>query len=501
MNPPPHASLQAASGHQTELDLIGGQALLPAEAPASALESTPWRGRHWLVLGVLITWDGLVLDAIFWFARSTWGLPLSQHAYLLLLLAAWTMPLGLAAIGLYPGYAIHPARRFRKRAIALTFGWLLLITDIVLGHPGSIKAIPSLFACYGVALLAWPIAGRVIERLLRLVGWWGSPVVVLGAGKEGRALVHDLLKEGAIGLNPVAFYDDDPGNAGLYFEGIPVVGTLAEAADSPALAAVAILAAADLPDQDFSKLAVRLPFARLLVLPHTLGIQTMWMRGSNLGSRFCLDVPNGLNLAQSRYFKRAMDLLFGVPLALLAGPVVLLLAAWIRWSSPGPPFYSQEREGKDGQMFRVWKLRTMHLDAQERLDLHLAECPAAKAEWEYRFKLKDDPRILPVLGVLLRRTSLDELPQLWNVLRDEMSLVGPRPFPRYHLEAFSEDFQATRRSVLPGMTGLCQVAAREDADLDTQKRLDSFYIQNWSIWLDVDILIRTLGVVLRGTGS
>jgi lipopolysaccharide/colanic/teichoic acid biosynthesis glycosyltransferase len=117
------------------------------------------------------------------------------------------------------------------------------------------------------------------------------------------------------------------------------------------------------------------------------------------------------------------------------------------------------------------------------------------------FKLKNDPRILKGVGFLLRKSSLDELPQLWNVVLGEMSLVGPRPFPHYHLEQFSQEFRNLRRSVIPGMTGLWQVLARSDGNLETQEKLDTYYIRNWSIWLDLSLLGRTALVVLTGKGA
>ena len=135
------------------------------------------------------------------------------------------------------------------------------------------------------------------------------------------------------------------------------------------------------------------------------------------------------------------------------------------------------------------------------LERHLAENPADRAEWDQFCKLKNDPRIIPGIGQLLRKTSLDELPQLWNILKGEMSLVGPRPFPAYHNSRFDPEFRTLRTQVRPGLTGMWQVSARSDGDLDVQESLDSYYIRNWSLWLDLYLLIRTARVVLTGAGA
>ncbi len=163
--------------------------------------------------------------------------------------------------------------------------------------------------------------------------------------------------------------------------------------------------------------------------------------------------------------------------------------------------YIQEREGEAGRKIRVWKLRTMYPDADLMLARHLDASSEARQEWVRFFKLKQDPRILPGIGRLLRRTSLDELPQLWNVLKGEMSLVGPRPLPDYHLESFAPEFRVLRSKVPPGLTGMWQVSARSNGDIQVQEALDTYYIRNWSPWLDLHILARTVGAVLFPKGA
>ncbi len=140
-------------------------------------------------------------------------------------------------------------------------------------------------------------------------------------------------------------------------------------------------------------------------------------------------------------------------------------------------------------------------DAEERLAEYLKANPAARFEWQRYVKLRKDPRVVPVVGSFLRRSSIDELPQLWNVIRGEMSLVGPRLFPRYHVERFERDFRRLRRQVPPGMTGLWQVNHRSSGDLSLQQTADSYYVHNWSLWLDLWILLRTGRIVLTGSGA
>jgi lipopolysaccharide/colanic/teichoic acid biosynthesis glycosyltransferase len=221
----------------------------------------------------------------------------------------------------------------------------------------------------------------------------------------------------------------------------------------------------------------------------------------NLGGVLGIEYTNNLLRRRNRAVKRAVDLALGVAALALAAPLIAAAALAVKLASRGPAFFVQEREGLGGSRIRVRKIRTMHADAERRLAEHLERRPDLKREWEERYKLRDDPRLIPGLGTFLRRFSLDELPQLASVVEGTMSLVGPRPFPDYHLDRFSPEFRSLRRRVRPGITGLWQVTVRSGGSVVEQQAYDTYYIRNWSLWLDLYILGRTLGAVISGRGA
>lgn len=195
--------------------------------------------------------------------------------------------------------------------------------------------------------------------------------------------------------------------------------------------------------------------------------------------------------------KRVLDVLLAVPLVVLALPVMTLAALAIVVVDGGPVIYAQRRLGRGSRPFRLWKLRTMVRDAERVLARRLTEDPALRAEWEAHCKLANDPRVLPGIGPLLRRFAIDELPQLWNVLRGDLSLVGPRPLPTYHMRALPPGVRSARGRVRPGLTGLWQVA-RRDHSMDELARLDLAYLSGWSLRGDLMLLLRTPFVLARG---
>ncbi|MDF2233276.1 sugar transferase [Albimonas sp. CAU 1670] len=196
-----------------------------------------------------------------------------------------------------------------------------------------------------------------------------------------------------------------------------------------------------------------------------------------------------------RHGKRALDVLLCLVFLPVAGPLILLFALLARLDG-GPGFYGQNRVGRGGKLFKCWKVRTMVVDADDRLEAYLDSNPAARREWDVTQKLRDDPRIT-VFGGFLRTTSLDELPQLWNIFVGDMSFVGPRPFTPSQTDIYNGmSYYALR----PGLTGPWQVGARNDDSFATRAIYDSTYARRVSLWVDLGVLLRTARVVFERTG-
>jgi UDP-galactose-lipid carrier transferase len=196
--------------------------------------------------------------------------------------------------------------------------------------------------------------------------------------------------------------------------------------------------------------------------------------------------------------KSMIDRLGAAVALLLLAPVMLALAFWVKRDG-GPAFYAQIRIGQNGRSFRCWKFRSMHVNSKQLLEDILANDPAAREEYARDFKLKNDPRVTRI-GHILRSTSLDELPQLYNVLIGDMSLVGPRPVTEPELKLYAES-QVDYMAVKPGITGLWQVSGRNDISYAERVGLDSYYAHHWSLWLDLRILFKTVLVVLNRSGA
>jgi Undecaprenyl-phosphate galactose phosphotransferase WbaP len=219
----------------------------------------------------------------------------------------------------------------------------------------------------------------------------------------------------------------------------------------------------------------------------------------NVGGLVGFEVCQQALLSERRLPKRMLDIGLTLLGAAIVLPLIAIIAMLIKIDSPGPVFYSHTRIGYGGKTFAAWKFRSMVQNADQVLNQYLAQYPHLREEWERDQKLRRDPRVTRI-GRILRRTSLDELPQLWNVVKGEMSLVGPRPIVAAEIPKYGAQFELYKK-VNGGLTGLWQISGRNDTSYDQRVRLDTFYVRNWSVWLDLYILFRTIEVVLFRKGA
>ncbi len=330
------------------------------------------------------------------------------------------------------------------------------------------------------------------------------PVLVIGTGKTAEILVQGITKDAGLGYKILGFLEEDISTK-KSLKNYPILGCFKDAEKIIKSSGVknVFISAPDIEQEKLFSLiySVQPLVQNLVIIPDLVGIP---MGGIEVDSLFneklmLLRVKNNLASPLNRFVKTVFDYTLTVFGTIAISPVLLAVAIWIYKDSPGPVIFKHTRIGKDGEPFPCYKFRSMCVDAKEKLAELLEKNQEARAEWERDFKLKNDPRITKS-GAFLRKTSLDELPQIFNVLRGEMSLVGPRPIIQEELERYGEH-AVDYLMVKPGITGMWQVSGRSDIDYAERVSLDSWYVRNWSVWIDVMLLWRTFDVVLRRKGA
>jgi Undecaprenyl-phosphate galactose phosphotransferase WbaP len=412
-------------------------------------------------------------------------------------------PAAYAIAGLYPGILLSPPEELKKITQSTSVVFLILLGAIFLSKQSDNYSRGIFVMAWLGVLAAVPFFRTMLRRKVDYWKRWGHPAVILGAGKTGEAVAEALAREHRLCLRPVAFFDDDPEKIGKSCKGLPVIGPL-DAARNVADACKGATAIVAMPGAGPAKLVEVLQgpaadFRRLIIIPDLFGASSLWISAFDMGGILGLEVHQKLLDPRRQWIKRIAEL----ALILLFSPLILLLSAIIavviKLDSKGPVLFGHKRIGLDGNDITIWKFRTMVQDAGDVLVECLQSDPALRAEWEEKHKLTCDPRITKV-GHFLRRTSLDELPQLWNVLRGDLSLVGPRPIVWDEVDKYEGGFVLYKK-VKPGLTGLWQVSGRSGIAYSERVRLDAFYVRNWSVWLDIYILLKTPGEVFRCRGA
>jgi Undecaprenyl-phosphate galactose phosphotransferase WbaP len=405
---------------------------------------------------------------------------------------------------LYPGVGVGPVEMLRKLIRGSSIVYLMLTTGLFLSKGADLQSRGAFFMSWLFTIVLLPSCRAMVHHYVAREEWFGVPVVILGTGTTASLLIDKLRSVPELCMKPVACLDDTSEEAGDV-DGVPIAGKFADVGRIARSLHVrhAFLAMPELAQEELLRLLERcsVVFPHVFLVPNLSGVASIPVSPMDVDGVLALQLRHNLLFSVNRYLKRIMDLAMVVALAPIAIPVILIAALWIYIVSRGNPFYWQTREGENGRPLHILKLRTMYPNADKLLADYLDRDPAARAHWNRYLKLRDDPRVLPGVGHFLRRSSLDELPQIWNVFKGEMSMVGPRPFPVYHVEQFKPAFRDLRTKVRPGLTGLWQISARSEGDLEVQANLDTYYIRNWSLWLDLFILSRTARAVILGQGA
>ncbi|MBX4780251.1 undecaprenyl-phosphate galactose phosphotransferase WbaP [Klebsiella sp. JL973] len=355
-----------------------------------------------------------------------------------------------------------------------------------------------------LVLVLVPTLRMVAKLILHKLNLWQRDTWVIGCGANAQEAYLAINSERNLGLNIVGFVASDGlSTSGKKINGLPVI------AESPKWLKginkkTQFIVAVESDQSDIRNNWLRnfmiQGYRYVSVIPTLRGMPLDSTDMSFIFSHEVMIFRVQQNLAKwsSRFLKRSFDVIGSLAIITVLSPLLIYISQKVK-KDGGPAIYGHERIGKGGKPFKCLKFRSMVINSKEVLDELLEKDMDAKREWDSTFKLKNDPRVTKI-GSFLRRTSLDELPQLFNVLKGEMSLVGPRPIITAELARYNEEVDYYLLSK-PGMTGLWQVSGRSDVDYETRVYLDAWYVKNWSMWNDIAILFKTIGVVLKKDGA
>ena len=479
---------------------------VPAEADrparqdrAAKVEQMPSTSGRWAMVATLIGGDMIVNLCLLGLMKggALWLVPVHGLGGLLLSAMLLGLPVSLGLAGFYRPRFVHPALEMKQLAVFVgAVGGTAVLTSLFLNADSNVVALIGFGAAAGTLLL--PV-GRVTTRVLAArCSWWGLPTVIITLDEAMDGVVDTLTRWPEIGLRPVAWLGerDLSTDTDLIRGGPNLAPYLARSADVP----YAILS---VPERGHPNCAKRMAhygkfFDHLLTVQGGSG-SVSWTTGPSGDGLCSYSVGNAASNATTQALKRTLDLFGAVFLLILFAPLFVTIAALICFDSEGPVFYRQERLGREGKTFTLLKFRSMYRDADQRLQKVLKADPQRRREYEKYHKLQNDPRVTDI-GQILREYSLDELPQLLNVIKGDMSLIGPRAY----LPAELPDMKGLEPAILqtpPGVTGLWQVSGRNQLEFKERVDLDVHYVQNWSIWLDLYLLVRTIPTVFTGEGA
>jgi Undecaprenyl-phosphate galactose phosphotransferase WbaP len=388
----------------------------------------------------------------------------------------------LSSMGLYPGYGLSAVKELERLTKGLVFSFIWLSTVFYLNKP--LQDLPrSIFLGTAIICLALsPVSRLLLRSFISRFSWYGQPVAILGNAETTSRVQEALLRVRRLGWRPVFIF-----SAESYKELDHHIRKIE---------AVIVTSRDDVTDDVARWLSQRF---RHVIFIQSKNFGSLWVEPRDLEGELALEFHYHLLVKRNLLVKLMIDRVGGLLLLILFSPVMLLIAILIRLDSKGPVLFKQKRLGRHMKPFWVFKFRTMVEDAEARLEQILSEDANAREEYETYHKLSDDPRITRV-GRWLRKLSLDELPQILNVIRGEMSLVGPRAYMVSELPDMGS-YASVILQISPGMTGWWQVLGRNDVSFQKRLQMDEYYIANWSLWMDIYILLKTVQVILQANGT
>jgi len=403
---------------------------------------------------------------------------------------------------LYPGLSLAPSEELKRFSISsiIAYGGIILSRYIERNHWDTINT-AFVISCLSSTIILL-LARNAANWFLHITKLGGIPAVIYGSGGTAKLVVKCLINNAKTGYMPVLILDDDVSSENE-FMGVPVIHDMSIGPEIEKRYKIRMAIVA-MPHMDVHELKHLInisvsAFRYNIVIPSYFNITTVLMSVRDFSGILGIDISNKLKLNWNLRLKRIIDLVCVIIGGILILPFLLLISLLIKITSPGPVLYKQKRLGRDGKYFFTYKFRSMTVDAEQQLQNLIDVDSALKTEWEQNHKLQNDPRITGI-GKFLRRTSFDELPQLINILKGEMSLVGPRPIVDEEVVKYGEDYNRVF-SNKPGLTGLWQISGRSDTKYHDRIAYDTYYLQNWSIWLDLWIIYKTFGVVISGKGA
>lgn len=407
-----------------------------------------------------------------------------------------------AFMGLYPGCGLDAVECLRRHVYSVFLALAVLSISVTGFQVGDALSRLLMTLVFCGLLIAGPFVRSLMQRVLKEIGLWGKPVVVLSYKDSGQGVVERLRENWHLGYDPVAVFefqldsdadrvDDDRDEA---------FAAVARDADERGVNTT-IFAMPYTRREQLARLVklASVHFKHVMIIPNLNGVTNSAVVARNLAGTFAVEIKYNLLDPWALRTKRVLDLCLTAVGGILVLPLLVVLASLVYLESGGSIFYRDLRMGRDGKLFPCIKFRTMVPDAEELLRRLLEDDAELRKEYYRYHKLRKDPRVTRI-GRFLRKTSLDELPQLWNVLKGQMSLVGPRPY----LPRESADIGASQGEILrvpPGITGPWQVAGRSQTAFEDRVQMDVYYVRDWSVWLDLVILARTLGTVLLRRGA